>query len=66
MWIRYGGSNRKLAAHSRLLVETFGDAFFPMGTAVLGQHRSRHHGTIPDTPANRAWVKAQRGITIEP
>lgn len=65
MWIRFGGSNRKLAAHLTILTAKFGSDFRPMGTAKLGIHNSNQHGVIPDTPENRVWVREQKGITIE-
>jgi len=65
MWIRYGGSNRKLTEHKRILVDRFGDSFRPMGSAALGIHWSNQHGIIPDTPENRQWVRDIKGITIQ-
>lgn len=63
MWINYGGSNRKLTRDSQLLRAHFGSSFKCYGSRASGHH-SNKWAIIPDTTENRAWIKAQPGISI--
>jgi len=63
LWINFGGSHCKLARTVQLLEAKFGDEFRRYGSRMSG-HWTNQQGIIPDTPDNRAWVKAQPGITV--
>jgi len=63
LWIKYGGSCRKLKRDTILLNNKFGDDFRPVGSTMSG-HWSNQNGVIPDTPDNKQWIKEQKGISI--
>lgn len=63
LWIKYGGSNRKMDRDRRLLKSIFPE-LFEVGSTGSG-HWSNRSGTINDTPENREKIKAMKGITID-
>ena len=63
LWIRYGGSNRKMDRDRKLLRATFPE-LFEVGSVGHG-HWSNRSGTINDTPENREKIKAMKGISID-
>lgn len=65
LWIRYGGSNRKMARHASIIKNTFPE-FLTGGSRGTG-HWSNRSGTINDTPENRAKLLALKpeGIRID-
>lgn len=62
LWLKYGGSNRKMSRDITILKSRFPE-FTDVGSTGTG-HWSNRHGTINDTPANRILVKSLKGITI--
>ena len=66
LWIRYGGSNRKMDRHSAKLKQLFPDQFRDAGSIGSG-HWSNRSGVVDDTPENREVIKSlsKEGIRID-
>ena len=63
LWIRYGGSNRKMYRDQATLKAKFPE-FREVGSTGTG-HWSNRTGVINDTEENRAIIKSLKGITID-
>lgn len=63
LWLRFGGSCRKMDKDRNILSSTFKE-FREVGSTCTG-HWSNRSGVINDTPENRVKIKELKGITID-